>query len=361
MPNRTKKPNDKKQTYASKAADNIISIAKGNGFTTKSRQVLKFVAPKMSDTIIDAVLGGTDEKELRAVVISKFSAANKHLPIKEIQSGLRGDKNQLSRRLKTIRNEQRKADIDELIISAEHPVKVNRVVRATGWCLLALGGALVVSVPLITAMTIEESGLIDLVSENWLFGLSYGLAPLAGGVAAHNLRENILGEAAKRRFDMLINIGAVASFGAWAYIAPSTFLVDLTQGYGETEQFSRVDFYRAHFATELFGAAAVFTAATNKLTHGAKKVTSESDQGTKLEKSASTISKQIGEIDERLMTLTDEDQRFEQEQIAYAGEQISRWRAVKNAVTELKADSEAVSRADVTRILMKLDKESEDE
>lgn len=361
MPVKSKAPDVNKRSYAKKAADKIVSISKGKGFSSTALQGPGFNLPDMSETIVDAVMGGTEEGSIKTVVSSKFRSVNEHPSSVKIQTELNREKIRLSQLKVKTHRDQLKADNVEITISDEHPAKVNKVIRAVGWGLTALGGIMVCSVPMIATMAIEDSGLIDLVTDNWLWGLAYGAAPVAAITAVHNLRENVQGEVSKRKLDMLVNIGAIGSFAAWAYIMPSTFLVDLKQGYGGEEQFSRVDFYRAHLLLEAFGSAAVFNAAINNLTHGAKRIEGKSDTSTRLEAKSDTLNKKITEIDTQLATIIDVDERFDNAQIAFTEQQLNKWRSVKNAVTDLKADSEAVSRADITRILSKLEKDSDDE
>lgn len=365
MTNKRKPPGSNGKSFAKNSASNVVHLSRrGNASSTpKSKTKLDYVWPDISDMLVDCVVGEREEKDVKIAAESAFRAANTHQPSSKKLAELDGETKRLSRLKAKVNNELLGSDVIQTTLSDKHPVKVNKIVRGVGWGLAALGSALVMTAPVIAAFAIEDSGLIDLVTENWLLGIPYGIAPLAGIVAAHNLRENVSGESTKRKLDMLMNGGAIISFAAWAYVFPATFLVDLTQGYGRDggAQFSRATFYRVHLALEFFGSTALYGAAMKHLTHGAETVETDSKKSAKLEAISAAISQQMESITHAQAALVDADERFANASTTFTERQVSRWRAVKAAAAALNAGSAAVSRADIARILTNIDKESDHE
>ncbi len=105
--------------------------------------------------------------------------------------------------------------------------------------------------------------------------VSYGIAPVAGGLALHELRNCLTSDRFRRVFDVAIYGGAAISLGYWAHLFGPTFLENAAGGFGAAAKTgaSLSDFYMAQLILEFTSGAAAITAASSLLTSGAKTVT----------------------------------------------------------------------------------------
>ncbi len=256
-----------------------------NAITDTPQEADGFILSISRQWILELAALGKTPEEVRALAEHLFRAQNPEPQYQFSTAVLTKLDKTAARVLKQLGAEQAATDHIEELITAERPKPVHRLFRVVGLGTAVLCTTMLVPLVLVASFGVEESLLIDRVTETPLLALTYGVAPLGGVVAAHGLRDTFQTDRARRWFDRTIFVAAIATFGAWAHQFGPVFLSDvLSGGFGTevAEKTSLSEWYALHLGLEFLGGSAAYIAATHLLTYGAHKVAQVSAKASAL-------------------------------------------------------------------------------
>lgn len=220
---------------------------------------LVFRRPECDAVWIDYGFVGASVERVNATAAQAFEALNPAPQPKLEAKALAAAAKASGKRLGKLNAEQKATDPLETAISSERIAKPHWAIRLAGVMVGLLGLLLLVPLPIIIAAGVEESLLIDRVTEAPLWALAYGFAPLGAVLAAHGLRDAIKSDRLRRLFDGLVYTATLAAFGAYAWNFGPTFLVDVLFDPSVAAQAgSLAGFYQYHILLEVLGAASAY-------------------------------------------------------------------------------------------------------
>lgn len=216
-----------------------------------------------------------DDDRVREVMGSHFKAYAVRTDTEQMRAALVAERAALQRQIRADEAAHRGMAPTVTTLSSEPIAKPHWFKRLSGGVLGLVGVAALAPIPFVVASGIYESDAIEAVVEWPAAGLLYGIAPLAGGLALHELRNCFTSDRLRRVFDIAIYSSAVLSLGYWAQLFGPTFLENAGGSFGAAAKAgaSLSDFYMAQLILEFTSGAAAITAASSLLTSGAKTVT----------------------------------------------------------------------------------------